>query len=71
MSFIIPVDTSWRSRGEEKKNRHDLKYSTSFFGLRSHLVQLIPAEAASKVRWNKDDIKSSLKLEKGFLFTSS
>lgn len=32
-------------------------------------VQLIPAEAASKVRWSEDDIKSRLKLETGYILT--
>lgn len=69
MSLFIPTDTFWRSRGKKKKSRHDLRYSTSFSDLRTQSVRLIPAEAASKVRWSEDDIKSRLKLETGYLFT--
>lgn len=49
MSLFIPTDTFWRSREEKKKSRHNLRYSTFFSDLRTHSVQLIPAEAASKV----------------------
>lgn len=69
MSLFIPTDTFWRNREEKKKSRHNLRYSTFFPDLRTHSVQLIPAEAASKVRWSEYDIKSRLKLETVYLFT--
>lgn len=68
----VSLYTNWHvleKQGEKKKSSHNLRYSTFFSGLRTHSVQLIPAEAASKVRWSEYDIKSRLKLETGYLFT--